>query len=498
MKVFRPTLSKNILTGLVHVFDRRYTPKGGVVTTRFPTIGGGGGAPQVGGVPFDRQPATIVTDGRIYNTAPAVGASSNFAREDHAHGLWPWQTSASTPITVGLYGGTVVYTGAGAGVANLPQTAFSVLLHQLYVFAATGAGALTLTPNGTDTIGGAATLVLNAGDRVMIQSDGVSDWKVLVVTRTGGTNALLDGSVHSDTVATTPAAGMLIVGNTATPSKWAGIPVTDLKYDAATKQMQSVFSSGANPQFSSIPFPHAGLIIDASGLTSIVTQGGTASVYGFTVDATGTLLPGAGAFGTTGNRWSKGWFTDLESTNMPTIGGEPLLRHSRNIESLPNAAGAISSQAVTVNRTYGNCFHVDGQIDIDRIWVSYQNGDPDFAHNVYCAVYRIDQGMGAGSGTLLTAVANFTWAVASMAVATYKDVTPFTLMPGEYIVCIRADDAQLSMAALTTATAARIAAFKWPYVYIDGLTGAFPGTISAPWSPTFNTQPPYIALSDWT
>jgi hypothetical protein len=39
-----------------------------------------------------------------------------------------------------------------------------------------GAGAVTITPNGSDTIGGAASLVLAQGESVIITSDGIGNW----------------------------------------------------------------------------------------------------------------------------------------------------------------------------------------------------------------------------------------------------------------------------------------------------------------------------------
>ena len=39
-----------------------------------------------------------------------------------------------------------------------------------------GAGDVTVTPNGSDTVGGAASLVLSQGESVIIVSDGLGNW----------------------------------------------------------------------------------------------------------------------------------------------------------------------------------------------------------------------------------------------------------------------------------------------------------------------------------
>lgn len=66
-------------------------------------------------------------------------------------------------------------TGGGAIVANLPPAAGN--LGKKYCFRKTGGiAALTITPVGSDTINGAATLVVVGGTSETIISDGVSSW----------------------------------------------------------------------------------------------------------------------------------------------------------------------------------------------------------------------------------------------------------------------------------------------------------------------------------
>lgn len=69
-----------------------------------------------------------------------------------------------------------VDTTAGAVVVNLPPASGN-LGKQYAVKRTAGANAVTLTPNGTDTIDGAATLAIGTtGDTAWVVSDGVNKW----------------------------------------------------------------------------------------------------------------------------------------------------------------------------------------------------------------------------------------------------------------------------------------------------------------------------------
>lgn len=56
-------------------------------------------------------PATTVTDERTLNTAPVVGTSGDYAREDHTHGSPTSATIAAASDYAGRFEGTSVGTG---------------------------------------------------------------------------------------------------------------------------------------------------------------------------------------------------------------------------------------------------------------------------------------------------------------------------------------------------------------------------------------------------
>ena len=88
--------------------------------------------------------------------------------------------SAAGPITRGI---TVVTTGNADKAMTLPSVAMIDAGYDYVVIKvdAAGSGKIVLTPNGTDTIGGAATLTSAASALASahIVSDGVSNWTVL-------------------------------------------------------------------------------------------------------------------------------------------------------------------------------------------------------------------------------------------------------------------------------------------------------------------------------
>jgi hypothetical protein len=89
---------------------------------------------------------------------------------------------ASLNLTVTVIGVTTTLTTEQLVVANsgsaidLDLPASSLNTGRTYRVYNQGAGAVTLDPNGSDTIGGAASLVLAQGESVIITSDGLGNW----------------------------------------------------------------------------------------------------------------------------------------------------------------------------------------------------------------------------------------------------------------------------------------------------------------------------------
>ncbi|MBD3610538.1 MAG: hypothetical protein HUJ30_08315 [Gammaproteobacteria bacterium] len=87
-------------------------------------------------------------------------------------------TAAGSPftLTTGLTGLVIVDASAGNVVLNLPAaSALKTMPFVIYRQDAT-ANTVTLTPDGTDTVDGSASYLVQPGARVHFISDGTSDW----------------------------------------------------------------------------------------------------------------------------------------------------------------------------------------------------------------------------------------------------------------------------------------------------------------------------------
>ncbi len=71
----------------------------------------------------------------------------------------------------------VVFNSAGALAITLPASSLNT--GRGYRLFNKGAGVVTITPDGSDTIAGSANLVLNQYDGSTIQSDGLGMWGVV-------------------------------------------------------------------------------------------------------------------------------------------------------------------------------------------------------------------------------------------------------------------------------------------------------------------------------
>ncbi len=78
-------------------------------------------------------------------------------------------------VTTTLSTQQLVIASAG-GAIDLDLPASSLNTGRGYRVYNSGAGDVTLDPNGSDTIGGASSLVLSNGESVTIYSDGLGNW----------------------------------------------------------------------------------------------------------------------------------------------------------------------------------------------------------------------------------------------------------------------------------------------------------------------------------
>jgi len=165
-----------------------------------------------------------------------------------------------------------------------------------------------ITFPGSITLGGAMAVGANE-----IQSTGNI---VLQLGDNAGSNKFsIQDSDGNEVYAINSDGGMTSAGS-ATP----GITMTDISAENGTAYFLGA-SSGAYDIITSLQTDVAG-----SATTYIELDGVTE-----TVDILKTLTLGSnnltmtGSIGATGSRVTKGWFADLESTNMPTVGGTAIL-----------------------------------------------------------------------------------------------------------------------------------------------------------------------------
>lgn len=92
---------------------------------------------------------------------------------------------------------------------------------------------------------------------------------------------------------------------------------------------------------------YADLLTTSGGNLTITPSGGTVALGTSTLTMTGSLAA-------TGARVTKGWFTDIESTNMPTVGGTSLSSTFAPIAS-PTFTGTVTIPAAALN----------GQVNLD-------------------------------------------------------------------------------------------------------------------------------------
>jgi hypothetical protein len=121
--------------------------------------------------------------------------------------------SGTATLALADLGNTVVFTGASAATLNLPAVATTPIGSGWMVRNA-GTAALTIDPSGAETINGAATLVLQAGQAAFI-FDGGAAWECII---SGGTaiGAALLAALNSAAVADLASGASVDIASAAT------------------------------------------------------------------------------------------------------------------------------------------------------------------------------------------------------------------------------------------------------------------------------------------
>jgi len=93
-----------------------------------------------------------------------------------------FQSLANLDLTVSIVDANIVLTSQqyvvanSAGTFNITLPASSLNTGKSYQIFNKGAGAVTILPNGSDTIAGSASLVLDQYESAILRSDGIGMW----------------------------------------------------------------------------------------------------------------------------------------------------------------------------------------------------------------------------------------------------------------------------------------------------------------------------------
>lgn len=148
-------------------------------TYTFKSVGSSSSVVNLGGATVDGlAAATIILYGpKVYITLQSRSTEWNIIGGNREDNL---RSTAVTPNDLFLFDGTVVLLSAVPMIFNLLSIA--VIGSKRYTFIADGVSNVTLTPFAGNTIAGAATFTLLAGDRVTLHSDAPGlDWHVVAV-----------------------------------------------------------------------------------------------------------------------------------------------------------------------------------------------------------------------------------------------------------------------------------------------------------------------------
>ena len=160
---------------------------GTTVTLAVPDTTGGGGSGSDDGVITG---ASFSADGSTITITRSVGANIVVnvpAALRQAAGATPTvrNLTANYTIVAADIGNTVRLTGSTARTFTLPNIAGTVVVGSILRVVNDASAALTLDGDGSDTVDGAATLVLRPGEAVILQAVTASVWNLLSDTTSG-------------------------------------------------------------------------------------------------------------------------------------------------------------------------------------------------------------------------------------------------------------------------------------------------------------------------
>lgn len=324
------------------------------------TIGGGGDVTKVG-TPVNNQIGVWTGDGTIEGTSGLTYDGSNLL-------LTGDLGSTGSRITKGWFTDLQV-TNAISG--SITGNAGTVTNATLTTALTVNTGTVTLTGNVANnsvlTIGAGAVSVsgTNTGDQTTISGNAGSATVLATPRAIYGNN--FDGSAALTQIIASTYGG---TGNGFT--KFSGATTTEKTYnlpdastDILTKNYTGALATGIVKNTTTTgelsiavagDFPTLNQNTTGSAATLTTTRtiwgqnfNGSANVTGDITLGTGNITM-TGSLGATGARVTKGWFTDIESTNMPTVGGTSLTTVSQTLQNktITNSNNVLGGVTMTL------------------------------------------------------------------------------------------------------------------------------------------------------
>ncbi len=193
---------------------------------------------------------------------------------------------------------------------------------------------------------------------------------------------------------------------------------TGLTYNSSTNALGATTFTGALVGNASTATALAnartigGVSFDGTGNITVATATGGFTISGGNLALTTNSITMTGSIGATGARVTKGWFTDIESTNMPTVGGVAILTSltapqfttielghaSQN--TLSASGGVLSIEGVAVLTTTTGLALTGGTM----------TGNITLGENASIALDPAGSADGKYTGITVTAVAGYTQA----------------------------------------------------------------------------------------